>query len=145
MNKILLDGNIYNRLKIDEICRETISKLIKNKSVQIITTPVIRKELSDSPFKGIPDWFPVMPHLEAVAIVGEFMVGEAILGDGEVYTEHRGESMKVRDGIIAQSAHSYADIFVTDDNRCRKRFQQIKGDCIAMDYADFSAWLKSQV
>ena len=145
MKNIFLDGNIYDQLAIDEAGRGNITKLIKSGALQIIATPVIRNELSASPYKGIPNWFPVLQRPEAVAIVGEFAVGEAILDDGEVYTKHRGESTKVRDGIIAQSAHTFTDIFVTNDKRCRKRFQQIKGNCIAMDYAGFLMWLKSEV
>ena len=143
VNKILLDGNIYNKLSSDAGARENLAELTEAGAIEVIVTPVVRGELSESPFGGVPNWFRVSHKAEAAAVVGECIVGEAILSDGAVYSAHRGASKKIRDGIIAQSAHKLADVFVSEDNRCRKRFQQIKGTCTAMDYSEFLIWMRS--
>lgn len=62
---------------------------------------------------------------------------EARYGDGTAYTQHKGASNKVADAVIAESAVTDADVFVTEDRRARKRTKDIGYDCSSMTYAEF--------
>ena len=141
MNKVVLDTNIYDILATDTDRCELLRELILNGAVEVLVSPVVHDQLEASPFKGLPTMFPVRLVSEAVAIVGVAKVGLARIGAGEVFTRHRGESSQYEDAIIADTAHSDADIFVSEDNRCRKRLKEISVDLKCLNYEEFSAWL----
>jgi|AntAceMinimDraft_16_1070373.scaffolds.fasta_scaffold04984_2 hypothetical protein len=140
MDTVVLDSNIYDRLELDVETRELLSKFVTQGMLQVISTPRIRRELEESPLQGIPDWFPVVQELESVSIL-PFRLGETRLGKGEVFRAHLGESAKRADAEITDSANAYADVFVTDDRRCRKRAQECAPLCKTLTYPDFKAWL----
>lgn len=139
---ILLDGNIYDKLANDAWARSLINHLSHGQAIRIIATPKVKDELEKSPFLGIPDWFPVDLEPEAVTVWGHARFGMTKLGDGEVYRKHRGASSKIEDAIIADSAHSLADVLVSEDRRCRGRLKKISKRCLAMTYKRFTTWLK---
>ena len=134
---VILDGNIYNALSNDAETRTRLVQAIDDGLVRVIATPVVVDELVDSPFGGVPTWFPIDIETESVAVVGFWRIGMARLGDGEVFTKHRGESNNTPDAILADSANDLADILVTNDRRCRKRLSEISSTCEAIDYAQF--------
>jgi len=138
MKAVVLDSNIYDELEIDIETRELLSELVARGNLRVISTPRIRRELQDSPLQGIPDWFPVVHELESVSIL-PFRLGETRLGRGEVFKAHLGESAKRADAEITDSANSYADVFVTDDRRCRKRAQDCAPLCQTLTYQDFGS------
>ena len=138
---VLLDGNIYDCLKKDPTSAELLAERITQRRIRIIATPIIADELADGPFGGIPEWFPVELEVESVAVLGYWRLGSARLGGGATYTEHRGESGNIKDAIIADSANSLADIFVSEDKRCRNRLAQISEWCISWNYLEFKNWL----
>jgi hypothetical protein len=142
MKTVLLDGNIYNKLEKDGSTRTRIRKLIEKTFVCVIATPKVKDELDDSPFGGIPSWFPVELQNEAVIVLGHARFGRARFGKGKVFEQHRGKSKKVSDAIIADSADALADILVSDDKRCRNQLTRISKTCMGMTYKEFSAWLK---
>jgi hypothetical protein len=107
-------------------------------------TPVIADELAASPFGGMPTFFPVEIESDSVAVAGLARVRTSRLGSGEVYSAHRGQSTKVRDAILADSADKLADVFVSDDNRCRQRFSQLSSRCSAVDYSEFQTWVRQR-
>jgi len=140
MKAVVLDSNIYDELKLDIETRELLSELVTRGKLRVISTPRIRRELGDSPLQGIPDWFPVIHELESVSIL-PFRLGETRLGSGEVFRAHLGKSAKRADAEITDSANTYADVFVTEDRRCRKRAQECASLCQTFSYQDFKVWL----
>lgn len=144
MKKVLLDSNIYNRLQRDPPTIETLRTACDAGDVQVIVTPKIVAELSDGPFGGVPDWFHTELIAESVMVVDHSFIGWCYLGSGEVYERHRGNSNKVPDAIIADTADSSADILVSEDRRCRERLRQISNRCKVFTYREFSAWLAAQ-
>lgn len=142
---VFLDGNIYNLLDQDLETRTSVAKAIARGQIRVIATPVVVDELLQSPFGGVPDWFSVDVEVENVAVPDHWHLGQAGLGDGRVFTEHRGTSHKTRDAIIADSADALADVLVTDDRRCRKRLLEISSKCTAFDYKRFRRWLANEI
>ena len=141
MKTILLDSNIYDRLEEDaEACR-ALSAQVSNGEVAVIATPKIVDELRNSPFDGIPTWFPVSVEPEAVTVLGHARLGMTRLSNGDVYRAHRGKSKKVPDAIIAHSANALADIAVSDDGRFRHRLRAISQQCRVMSFDKFREWL----
>src|SRR5665213_2865173 len=138
---VLLDGNIYDRLAADLQVRLRLGRLIGLGIVRVIATPVLVDELAASPFKGFPDWFPVEVEAESVFVWGHARWGMARYSEGQTYTEHRGQSNKIVDAIIADSANSLADVLVSDDRRCRTRLASLGGQCSVMNFEQFRAWL----
>lgn len=140
-----LDGNVYNRLAADEPVRERLALLITTGRARVIATPIVADELSKSPFGGFPNWFAVQVEPEAVAVLGYARYGMARLGGGETYLAHRGssrsDSNNTRDAIIAQSAESLADLFVSEDRRSRRRLVEMGRQCRALAYEEFAEWV----
>jgi hypothetical protein len=143
VNTVLLDGNVYDKLQADVKTRGALQKLVARGLIKIIATPMVHDELKRSPFGGFPDWFPVVLEAENVTVLGYAILGMTRLGEGEVYSEHRGESKKIPDAIIADSADGLADILVSEDRRCRERLKRISARCRGMDYREFSEWLQT--
>ena len=143
MKTVLLDGNVYDKLHVDVETREALQTLVVRGLVRVIATPMVRDELKQSPFDGFPDWFPVMLEAENVTILGYAYLEMTRLGEGEVYSEHLGESKKIPNAIIADSADGLADILVSEDRRCRERLKKISTRCRGMDYEEFAQWLRT--
>lgn len=141
MKTVLFDCNIYDKLAMDEKHRDRVAEFIVRGALMLIATPILVDELAASPFGGLPDWFPITVEPENVAVIGFARIGMARLGDGEVYSKHRGSSNNIKDGVLADSADALADILVSEDGRCRKRLAEISSTCECMSYADFCGWL----
>ena len=144
MTTVMLDGNIFDKLRDDPEARSTIAKLVKSGDLRVIATPLVVDELRASPFGGVPNYFEVNVVPEAVTVLGDAKPGMARLGHGEACKEHQGKSRKIKDAIITQSAHALAGIFVSEDQRCRKRLSEISSQCRAFCYAEFRDWLFSR-
>lgn len=138
---VMLDGNIFDLLAKDSLTRDLIRDLVGQKYIRIIISPVVMQELRSSPFRGIPDFFPVDIIVESVAVVGLAIVDLAICGDGTIFSPHLGTSSKGSDAVIADSASSYANIFVSEDKRCRTRLAQLQESCNCLSYSDFKLWI----
>ncbi len=145
MNTVLLDGNVYDKLQADADARGALQTLVARGVVRVIATPMVRAELQRSPFGGFPDWFSVVLEAENVTALGWAPLDMTRPGEGEVYSEHRGESKKIPDGIMADSADALADILVSEDRRCRERLKKISTRCRGMDYEQFAAWLRTLI
>src|SRR5712692_77168 len=120
MADVLLDTNIYHRLRDDAEPRNRLARLVAQGYVRVIATPKVVDELGAGPFAGLPTWFPIVTPPESVAVLDHWRLGQALLGAGEVYTAHRGGSEKAADAIIADSASSFAELVVSEDGRFRK-------------------------
>ncbi len=121
--------------------RESLANLVARRAIRIIVTPVLVGELLESPFGGVPDWFPIETEPDSVAALGHWSLGMAQFGSAEVYRAHRGSSDKTADAIIADSAASLADVLVTNDHRCKKRLAALTTNCIALTFAEFTTWV----
>ena len=115
MKTVLFDCNIYDKLAVDVERCTRIAELIRSGTLRAIATPIVVDELAESPFGGLPDWFPIDVQAENVAVVGFARVGMARLGQGTVYSAHRGSSNNINDGILADSADALADVLVSED------------------------------
>lgn len=135
MKTLLLDTNIYNQLAEDAEARDHLRMAIDSGEFRVIATPIIQDELAVGPLGGLPSWFPIEFQAESVAVVGYWRIGMAHLGDGATFTGHRGESSQTKDAIIADSAHTFADILVTNDKRARKRLSEISSTCQTVDFS----------
>lgn len=143
MISVFLDSNIYDRLAVDPGRCFHLRELIHKDLVEVLVSPVVHDQLRASPFKDLPSLFPVRLISEAVAVVGVAKAGLARPGNGDTYKKHRGTSNQYEDAIIADTAHCDADIFVSEDNRCRKRLKTISSTLECLDYDEFAAWLES--
>ena len=143
MTTLLLDGNIYNKLRDDLEARTALADRVQAGEVRVFATPIVIDELNESPFRGIPNCFHVDLEPESVVVLGYARFGMARLGNGEVFAAHRGASKKTKDAIMADSADSLADLFVSEDSRCRKRLSQTSTKCRALSWFEFRQWLFS--
>lgn len=141
MTRVLLDGNIYDKLKADETTRRLIYEKIVAGILVVIASPIVVDELNESPFNGLPDFFPVKQITEAIAVAGYARAGLARVSNGEVYDAHRGTSKKSKDAIIAETANVDCDVFVSEDQRCRKRLKEVEPKCLVLSYDEYKEWL----
>ncbi len=137
MLKITLDSNIYDLIALSPEIKDTVNSLSERGDILIQAPEFVVRELEDSPFCGIPDWFQVEVTTDSVFVVGVTPFGQGTLGGGTIYDEHLGNSKKYKDAVIADTAHGHSDILVTCDNRFRKRFQNISTECKVLVYTDF--------
>jgi hypothetical protein len=144
VNTVLLDCHIYDKLEIDRETCGAVRDLVDRGVIRIIATPMVVAEMQQSRFRGLPDWFPVAVEPESVTVVGYAVVGMTRVGDGQVFTAHRGDSKKTPDAIIADSANSLANLMVSKDRRSRERLKTISTHCKALDYHEFSEWVQAE-
>jgi len=137
----MLDGNVFDLLKSDDDTRALIKSACEKKQIRIIISPVVMKELERSPFGGIPYFFPVEVIVESVAVAGLAIAGLAMPGNGTIFSAHLGTSNKGSDAVIADSASTYANVFVSEDSRCRTRLQQAHHSCNCLAYGEFQMWI----
>ena len=124
--------------------RAAIRQLIEANRITILVTPTIRDELNNGP-DGFPTWFPIQAIQESVFILDSSQLGEVRLGDGTIYSAHKGQSKRIADAKIADAAGTDATIFVTDDTRCRDTLQRLTTTCQCIDLPAFEIWLAAQL
>jgi hypothetical protein len=144
VDRAIFDTNIYDKLIDDEQTCEAISKLIKNDLLRVEVPQTVEDELIESPHKGVPNLFPVKRTSDSVCILDHSKFDDARFGDGTIYEAHQGQSEKFKDAIIADTADSDCNIFVSEDNRCRKRLREFTDKCSCFSYAEFKEWLSEQ-
>jgi hypothetical protein len=137
ITKIVLDANIWDKLAVDEPARERIRSLCEVSSLEIIIPDTLLRQLEVSPFGGVPDWFPTDVIPDSVFVLDHSRLGFARLGEGDVFTAHRGESQQISDAVIVDSADYDADLFVSEDRRARERYAKLRNRGRALDYARF--------
>jgi len=142
MKTILLDSNVYDKLNND-VSRDLISKFIRSQKIKVVAPQIVLDEMKNSPFKGIPDFFPVEVIPDGVAVAGLARAGTAIVSEGKVFKKHLGDSKKSKDAIISETAKNFSDVFVSEDNRCRKRLYKISKTTQCFDYQQFIKWVEN--
>ncbi len=139
--KFILDTNIYDKLATNVDIQAKIKDLIDKSRLTIIVTRTVAEELLNSPFKGIPKFFPIEYRGNTVSRSG-LMCASDSLGSGEVFDKHRGVSKKTKDALIADAAELNADYLVSEDKRLKKRMPIASKNCKALSYSDFISKLR---
>lgn len=145
MNKIVFDCNIFDEISKDESVKNKIHLLVERGIIEVIIPRTVRDELIDSPFMGVPNWFPITAIGDSVFIADRSPVDSARLGSGIVFKKHLGSSSKISDAVIADTADTDATIFVSNDNRCRKRLSKISNGCTAHNFTMFKDFLDIEI
>jgi hypothetical protein len=138
--KVILDSNIYDRLHGDVDARALARRLIDRGNLIVVVTRTIAEVLYESPFQGVPDFFPTEYEGNTVSQCGIMCCGDHI-GPGDVFDAHLGNSRKVNDALIADAASWFADQLVSEDLRLRTRLADSSLRCKVMSYGEFRAWL----
>ncbi len=137
MLRVVLDSNIWNELEKDPNVRRRIQRMCRDGDLQVVIPHTLLHELRDSPWCGVPDWFPTEQAADCVCVVGHSRVGAGRVGDGQVYSAHKGGSKQVADAVLADFASMDADVFVTNDKRARTRYRKGARRGLAMTYDEF--------
>jgi hypothetical protein len=118
-DKIVADADVLARLN-DQGCPVTvISTHVQDDELAAIGDESKRAAVARVPRENVPT---------ADFVAGFSRLGMARLGEGEVYEQVRGEVKSPkhsRDGIIAGTAKTDADVLVTDDHRLARRCEEI--------------------
>jgi hypothetical protein len=70
-----------------------------------------------------------------VFILDHSRLDYARLGEGEIFSAHRGTSQQIKDAVIVDAADTDADVFVSEDRRARERYAKRRTGGRALDYA----------
>ena len=141
MQTVMLDGNIFDKVAHDIATQTAIRNACESGWIRVIVSPVVMQELQQSPFGGVPVFFPVEVVVESVAVAGLAVAGLATPGEGDIFSAHLGTSRKGGDAVIADTASTYADVFVSEDSRCRNRLAVIQTACKCLTYEEFCEWI----
>ena len=137
MIKIVLDSNIWDKLAQDEMAKSRVQSLCGAGELQVLMPDTLLQQLKASPFEGVPHWFPAELISDGVFVLGHSRLGFARLGDGTMFTAHRGASQQISDAVIVDVADTDADVFVSEDRRARERYARLRDPNRALDYARF--------
>lgn len=137
MQNVLLDSNIWDKLSEEEITRGCIRELEEDGRLRVLVPDTLSREMRDSPWGGIPDWFPTEEVGDAPFVLGYSRLGRTRLGEEDTFEAHRGDSNELEDAVLAGVARMDGAIFVSEDRRARHRFGEIAGEDSAWDYEDF--------
>ncbi len=140
LTRAVLDSNIWDELEMDAEARERTQSLCDAGELEILVPATLLRELNDSPFDGVPTWFPTTIVSDSVFVLDHSRLdGTARLGEGEIFAAHRGESQNTADAIIVDAADSDADVFVSEDRRARFRYERLRDRGRALDFNRFRA------
>jgi hypothetical protein len=137
MIKVVLDANIWDKLARDDDACERIRSMCESHLLEVVVSDTLLRELKASPFPGVPHWFPAQLTSDSVFVLDHSRLGFARLGDGEIFSAHRGDSKKVSDAVIVDAADSDADVFVSEDRRARDRYAMLRDWSKSLDYKRF--------
>lgn len=84
MIKVLLDASIYNRLSDDSATLDLLKRACLSNLIAVLASRVVRMQLQERHFGGIPDFFPVKLAPDQVFIPGLAIPGLAIPGSGTI-------------------------------------------------------------
>lgn len=138
MISILFDANIYAILSKNRATCESINLLASSARIRVFVSRTVAEELYRSPFRGVPNLFPVEYVGNTVGRMGIMCCGDS-LGSGDVFYEHLGKSVKANDALIADAASWHADWLAFEDERLRKRAGKTTMRAHSMNYAEFKA------
>lgn len=137
MTKVVLDSNVWDKLALSTEAQNRILSLCNDRRMEILVPDTLHQELMSSPFKGIPDWFPIRIITDSVFVLNQSWLNHARLGEGKVYKQHLGESSQRKDAIIVDTTDTDADFFVSEDIRARTRYAALRGSEKSMNFREF--------
>jgi len=137
---VILDTNIYDLLREDNITRKLISTSILSNKLTIIMPRSVSEELFKSPFKRIPNYFPIKHVGNTVGNVNMAVCDS--IGSGNTYKEHKGNSKNINDAYISDAACYYANWLISEDKRLLKRNSLLCERVVSMKYNRFIKKLK---
>jgi predicted nucleic acid-binding protein len=123
MKTILFDTNIFDKLANDTDACTLLQKLSKQRAVRMIISVAVHDELAGSPHLALLEKLPIEVVGNATSVVGIMRAGD-YLGDADHYFNHKGESGKENDALVAAVAEFHADWLVSDDRRLAHRQRQ---------------------
>ena len=97
----MFDSNVFDKLATDDCTRSLVRAACRNNLIRIVVSPVVVKELEESPFCKIPDFIPIDVIADTVFVPGLAVAGLAMPGSGKVFSKHLGKSKKGADAVIA--------------------------------------------
>jgi len=96
---IIFDTNIFDLLAKEPDTRTRLKELIERKEVEVLIPSIIRDELIESPFKGIPIFFRIGKYLQAYLCLdlrGWEMAGWEMAGwEMELYSINIREHLRI--------------------------------------------------
>lgn len=136
MKIVALDTNIFDKLAVDASVKDLISTLCTGGAIRLIISRTVRDELASSPHNELLLSLPIELVGNATPIAGLMCAGD-YLGDVEHFIRHKGESSKVNDAQVANSAELLADWLVSEDSRLRRRQQKFSTSVEVLTYDEF--------
>lgn len=130
---------IYDLLVEHQSISKRVDSLCRERKILVLVTPTIAKQLKASPFRGVPDIFPVKYIGESVLLSGG-SVGDRV-GKGVLYKAHMGNSIQFEDALIADTADCDADLLVSNDKRLKNRMEALARRCKVLTFEGFQSWL----
>jgi hypothetical protein len=141
--RVVLDSNIWDELSVDERARNRTRQLCEAAGLEIIVPDTLHQQLLASPFGCVPAWFPTTLLTDSVCVLDYSRLGQARMGPGSAYDEHKGNSNQISDAVIVAAADTDADVFVSQDRRARERYARMRNRARSLDYETFRADLLS--
>lgn len=135
--KVVFDSNVWNILNLDDAARLAVKQRVEGGTMVVLVPDTIYRELQRSPWQGVPAWFSTIKASDSVTVIGESRVGHTRIGDGNVFSTHRGASRQTRDAMIADYVAKDADLLVTEDRRARSRFIKLVDASRVSDFSHF--------
>lgn len=118
-DRIVADADVLARLVDPDCPVKLISTHVQDDELAAIGDESKRSVVASVPRENVPT---------ADFVAGFSRLGMARLGEGEVYEQVRGEVKSAehsRDGIIAGTAKTDADVLVTEDHRLARRCEEV--------------------
>ncbi len=135
--KLVLDANIWDKLAEDDQARDRIRSLCDAGDLEVVVPDTLLQQLAASPFSGVPEWFPTNVIADSMFVLAHSKLDFARLGNGEMFTAHRGSSQQITDAVIVDAADTDADVFVSEDRRARQRYARLRDHSRSLEYARF--------
>lgn len=148
--RVLIDSNIYDKL-IDPPCiLNRILQLIRSAKIELLQPQIIRSQLAETP--DIPKRDKLLSIPTRAVPVDGFLASYSGAGDrvgagsgrikiDDILKKKKPTREHIVDALIATTAATEADAFVTEDKRLRTKMRSATPSIQLWTFADFEAHL----
>jgi hypothetical protein len=147
--RVLLDSCIYDEIIASPNLLDRVHKLIRNKIIEILQPHIVRGQLENAPESKREQLLSIPAR---VVPVDGFLTGYSSAGDrvgsgsseitiDDVLQNKKPTCGNNRDALIATTAATEADIFVTIDRKLRNRVNSMKPSIRVWNFVDFESHL----